>query len=201
MACSIYFEARGESFQSQVDVAQTMITRVIDDYYPDTMCKVVWQASQFSWTRDGKGDTIPNGPVIQGILDAVNVAINAGPNGYDHYYAHGIVNPRWARVSKCRKTKKKKGAHSFCNLYYEKNVYREGLLARDILMNLEAKNVPRPTPSPRRVLKNIPRPSPAPRDWYETQSQMDVYEMLKIQQAEAMLPEGLKEFPSEEELN
>lgn len=196
LACSIYFEARGESLQSQVDVAQTMITRVLDDNFPDTMCGVVWQKSQFSWTHDGKDDYIPNGPVLRRVIQAVNIAVNAGPNGLDHYYAQKIVNPRWARKSaKCRKTKVRKGDHTFCNIYYTPNVWRSGLMARDILMSLEPEDIPIPMPAPRKP-KQIPVPTPAPRESIE--KELTIEEIISEAEAEEGLPEGLKEYPNEE---
>lgn len=222
LACSIYFEARGESLQSQVDVAQTMITRVLDDYFPDTMCEVVWQGSQFSWTHDGKSDYIPNGPVLWRVLDAVNIAVNAGPNGLDHYYAQKIVHPRWARVSReCRNTKQRRGDHTFCNIYYNKDMWRSGLFARDILRSLEPEDIPVPTPAPR-IPEEIPIPTPAPRDALEKEDvaekltiegiiseqeelkeepaseELTVEEIILEQEAEEGLPEGLKEYPNEE---
>ncbi len=143
LVCSIYFEARGESQQEQVDVAQTMITRVLDRRYPDTMCGVVWEKSQFSWTHDGKPDNIPNGSVLRQVVKSARIAVNSGPNGYTNYHAT-YVNPGW----RC-KSKERRGAHIFCNKGFQRQA--SDLLVRDILANLEMKDVPIPTPAPREV--------------------------------------------------
>lgn len=56
LAQNIYFEARGESLTGQLAVAYTTLNRVVSDRFPDTVCEVVWQPRQFSWTHDGKSD-------------------------------------------------------------------------------------------------------------------------------------------------
>jgi spore germination cell wall hydrolase CwlJ-like protein len=57
LAQNIYFEARGESQLGQEFIAWTTINRMYDERWPDTICDVVWQSKQFSWTHDGKSDT------------------------------------------------------------------------------------------------------------------------------------------------
>lgn len=56
LAQNIYFEARGESIEGQAAVAWVTLNRLLDEQHPDTICEVVWQDSQFSWTHDGKSD-------------------------------------------------------------------------------------------------------------------------------------------------
>lgn len=56
LAQNIYFESRGESYIGQVFTAWTTINRMHDARWPDTLCGVVWQDKQFSWTHDGKSD-------------------------------------------------------------------------------------------------------------------------------------------------
>lgn len=53
---NIYFEARNQSTTGQVAVAWVTLNRMEADRYPDTICGVVWQSKQFSWTHDGKSD-------------------------------------------------------------------------------------------------------------------------------------------------
>lgn len=54
---NIYFEARNQSTLGQVAVAWVTLNRMENDRYPNTLCGVVWQHKQFSWTHDGKSDT------------------------------------------------------------------------------------------------------------------------------------------------
>lgn len=57
LAKNIYFEARSESVLGQMAVAVVTLNRVKSNTYPSTICEVVWQPRQFSWTMDGKSDT------------------------------------------------------------------------------------------------------------------------------------------------
>lgn len=51
LAMNIYFEGRGESVQGRSAIAAVTMNRVRNKHYPDTICKVVWQRKQFSWTH------------------------------------------------------------------------------------------------------------------------------------------------------
>lgn len=60
LAKNIYFESRDQSDLGQRAVAWVTLNRVDSAKFPSTICDVVWQDSQFSWTRDGKSDTPKN---------------------------------------------------------------------------------------------------------------------------------------------
>lgn len=47
---NIYMEARSESYEGQLAVAAVTLNRVRSHKYPDTICEVVYQRKQFSWT-------------------------------------------------------------------------------------------------------------------------------------------------------
>lgn len=51
LAMNIYHEARGEPENGKLAVAAVTMNRVKSKYYPQTVCEVVWQPNQFSWTR------------------------------------------------------------------------------------------------------------------------------------------------------
>jgi spore germination cell wall hydrolase CwlJ-like protein len=53
---NIYFEARNQSLEGQVAVAWVTMNRVEAERYPNSICGVVWQDRQFSWTHDGLPD-------------------------------------------------------------------------------------------------------------------------------------------------
>lgn len=53
---NMFYEARNESTLGQLLVAEVTLNRVESNNYPDTVCEVVWQRKQFSWTHDGKSD-------------------------------------------------------------------------------------------------------------------------------------------------
>ena len=54
LALNIYHEARGESATGQSAVAAVTMNRVRSTDYPDSVCEVVWQHKQFSWTAVAK---------------------------------------------------------------------------------------------------------------------------------------------------
>ena len=93
LAKNIYFEARGESRNGKIAVANVTINRVNNKRFPNTVCDVVYQAvhstwwlenhnrivpvknmCQFTWYCDGKSDTIMltdvHGNVIRYNMDA-----------------------------------------------------------------------------------------------------------------------------------
>jgi spore germination cell wall hydrolase CwlJ-like protein len=53
LANAVYFEARGESIEGQLAVAEVVLNRAASGRYPPTLCGVVVQRSQFSFVRGG----------------------------------------------------------------------------------------------------------------------------------------------------
>ena len=53
LASAIYFEARGESIEGQLAVAEVVLNRTRSGRYPTTICQVVRQPAQFSFVRRG----------------------------------------------------------------------------------------------------------------------------------------------------
>lgn len=51
LACNIYMESRGESVKGQLAVGFVTLNRLRDESFPGSVRKVVYQKSQFSWTR------------------------------------------------------------------------------------------------------------------------------------------------------
>lgn len=43
LACLVYHEARGESFEGQVAVVEVVLNRMLSEYFPDTVEEVVFQ--------------------------------------------------------------------------------------------------------------------------------------------------------------
>lgn len=100
LAQNIYFEARGESHLGQTAVAWVTLNRVHSDLFPNTICKVVWEDSQFSWTADGKSDT-PKDAVAW--LEAKTVAVEVletyktsnDPTEGSLFFHADYSNPYW----------------------------------------------------------------------------------------------------------
>lgn len=55
LAEAVYREARGEDYRGRLAVAQVVINRTRTAGYPKTICEVVIQPGQFSWTAEPWG--------------------------------------------------------------------------------------------------------------------------------------------------
>ena len=100
LAMNIYHEARGEEFEGQVAVAEVTMNRVASEKFPDTVCDVVWQKNQFSWTNDGRSDKTPE---TEAYREAVSIATEFVDGGSNLEVGHGAlwyhtsaVSPFWA---------------------------------------------------------------------------------------------------------
>ena len=56
MAQNIYFEAGNQSPLGKLAVGLVVMNRVADSRFPDTICGVIKQKSQFSWVNNGKSN-------------------------------------------------------------------------------------------------------------------------------------------------
>jgi len=54
LANAVYFEARGESLQGQLAVAEVVMNRAASGRYPASFCEVVVQPAQFSFVHRGR---------------------------------------------------------------------------------------------------------------------------------------------------
>ncbi len=57
LAKAVYFEARSESLEGQLAVAEVILNRAASGIYPPTICDVVTQPAQFSFIRAGRFPT------------------------------------------------------------------------------------------------------------------------------------------------
>jgi len=115
LVCNCYHESRGEPQEGKIAVAKTVLSRAQSRSYPNTVCKVVYQPWQFSWTRDRYSNRISTKNSIdrkslQACRDAADTAIDEGANGLIYFYNPRVASPAWARrVSSCGKV----GHHVF----------------------------------------------------------------------------------------
>lgn len=107
MAEAIWFEARNQPLQGQVYVAQTIMNRVGSSGYPNTICEVVHQPYQFSYTLiplKERNKTIERANTIDQLAMriATIVALQAVTGGFrdlhlsQHYYNPSKADPSWA---------------------------------------------------------------------------------------------------------
>lgn len=92
---NIYHEARGETKAGRVAVGLVTMNRLRDPRYPNTICKVVYQPGQFSWTTDDTLSKKVNSHEWQLAVNAATAAYNT-INDFRATHFHNIsVNPRW----------------------------------------------------------------------------------------------------------
>ncbi len=101
LASAVYFEARGESLEGQLAVAEVVLNRTRSPSYPNGICAVVRQRAQFSFVRGG---TIPradrNSAEWRRAVAVARIAERGEPrllsDGVLWYHAH-YVSPSWGR--------------------------------------------------------------------------------------------------------
>ena len=59
LAKNIYFEARGETLEGKIAVANVTMNRVNSPNYPNTLCGVVYQAKHSKWWQEHNGSLVP----------------------------------------------------------------------------------------------------------------------------------------------
>lgn len=100
LALNIYHEARGESISGQKAVASVIMNRVRSQKYPDSVCEVVWQPKQFSWTiTHEKYHAVTDPRAWKMALVIAQLTLT----GYEHarvgeatHYHASSVDPYWA---------------------------------------------------------------------------------------------------------
>lgn len=102
LAHNIYFESRGESHVGQEFVAWVTLNRVLNSDFPNTICGVVWQKSQFSWTHDDKSDNPSEAAAwatAQSIADEVldGYGVDRDPTEGATYFHAASVAPVWRK--------------------------------------------------------------------------------------------------------
>lgn len=100
LAHNIYFESRGESQVGQEFVAWVTLNRVLSPDFPNTICGVVWQDSQFSWTHDAKSDEPSEAAAwetAQSIADEVlaGYGVDRDPTEGATYFHATSTKPDW----------------------------------------------------------------------------------------------------------
>ena len=128
MAANIFAEARGEGKEGMKAIAAVTANRVLSGKYPNTVCGVVKQPNQFSWTMDNSMLYLLNGPPVDlnekdylAYQFAYNIAQKpikeltfAIPKEILHY-THKNIRNKW--------TKKMRIVHRWGNHVFYKETY------------------------------------------------------------------------------
>ena len=105
LAAAVFFEARSEHLDAQRAVAEVVMNRVKSDRWPDTICGVVFQKKQFSFTHDGKSDNYHKYNSNVGDRQAIDIAETIAKSVLKgdrigltstHYHTTS-VSPYWAK--------------------------------------------------------------------------------------------------------
>lgn len=98
---NIYWESRGESLSGQAAIAWVTLNRVSTTAFPDTVCAVVWQRSQFSWTSKGHRKLRDTHSLQRARAIALMVVDNyhtgADPTHGSTYFHEVNSRPSWSR--------------------------------------------------------------------------------------------------------
>ena len=96
LATAVYFEARGEDIMGQMAVAQVVVNRMEDPRYPNTICDVVWEDRAFSFTHDGRSDTMKHPESRSKALYVAKSTLDGGGIGITSTHYHTTdVDPFW----------------------------------------------------------------------------------------------------------
>ncbi|UOF02455.1 cell wall hydrolase [Bdellovibrio reynosensis] len=102
LLCNCYHETRGESRDGMVAVAKVVLSRADSGVFPSSVCGVIYQPYQFSWTQDRirnniNATTVDDKKALNECKGAITTANNEGANGVLYYYNPSIASPAWAR--------------------------------------------------------------------------------------------------------
>lgn len=92
LAMTLWAEARGESLQGQLYVADVVINRVAHEAFPDSVCGVTRQAGQFA---SGKGSGEDWRDIVALSEGIVSGTVALPESGATHFHTRA-VNPYWA---------------------------------------------------------------------------------------------------------
>lgn len=96
----VYAEARGEPYLGQVAVAASVLNRLDDPKYPNSIPEIIFQVVdgyyQYSPVLDGQINLAPNGTARRAVLDALNGVDPTG--GATTFYNPSKTNDYWVRT-------------------------------------------------------------------------------------------------------
>lgn len=103
LALNIYHEARGEGEVGMQMVGEVVLNRVDHPKYPDTICEVIYQPSQFSWVKQIRNHAPREEDMWELSLRMAERLLNGDitlyDNGATHFLNPDVVRrlPSWAR--------------------------------------------------------------------------------------------------------
>lgn len=103
LAVAVYYEAKGEPLEGQLAVAQVILNRRDSGRFASSLCGVVYQRGQFSFTWDGRPDSPSNSAMWQ---TAQAIAMIAAADDWreivpdaTHFHARRVA-PGWSKLQR-----------------------------------------------------------------------------------------------------
>jgi len=105
LACNIYMESRGENITGQMAIGFVTLNRLKNEKFPTSVRKVVYQSSQFSWTkvtynvRDGDSWKVAKeiSKFLYSIRNHDMLYKQLDPTGGSIYFHNVGSKPYWAK--------------------------------------------------------------------------------------------------------
>lgn len=97
---NISHEARGQPQAGKEAVGLVTMNRLRDPRYPNTICKVVYQPGQFSWTTDNTISKKVSSHEWQLAINAATAAYNSVSGFRATHFHNDLVKPYWAKKAK-----------------------------------------------------------------------------------------------------
>lgn len=97
LARNVYHEARGESYQGKIAVALVTLNRTEQAKFPKTICGVVYQKGQFSWTKNYSKIKMNAIQWEESKVAALDAYMNRNALGpfLATYFHNKSINPGW----------------------------------------------------------------------------------------------------------
>lgn len=89
LAEAIHQESRGEHYYGKLAVAQVVLNRTTNPQWPNTICGVVFQPFQFSWTRHWKNWTYSRQSMSVAKLATIHAPHNMSDLKATHFHSGG----------------------------------------------------------------------------------------------------------------
>ncbi len=104
LAKNIYHEARGESIRGKLAVAKVTLNRVTSGKFKQTICGVVYQRGQFSWTNSKYKPILDKQAWTDSLHIAKLVMLNPELSKTQAMYYHNTkVKPNWRQLERVDK--------------------------------------------------------------------------------------------------
>jgi len=102
LVAAIFFEVRDQPPLGQEMVAQVVMNRVLHESFPDSVCGVVYERKQFSFTHDGLSDNPSDYPTYwdrratESVTELAQGFLMGATTGNTSTHYHSLsVNPKW----------------------------------------------------------------------------------------------------------